>query len=287
MRFDVGANSSVGFVVSSYDSTQPLTIDPILSYATYHGGSSNDKGNGIVVDASGNAYITGYTASGDFPILNPQQPTKGAGTDAFISKLNANGSALVYSTFLGGNAEDKGNAIALDSSGNVYVTGETGSSNFPTTSTGFDKVFGGGTCSGSPCTDIFVTKLNAAGSALSYSTYLGGNGADEGLGVAVDTSGKIYVTGATAGGLRMKSNAYDNGYNGGTTDAFLTKLDPTLSGSASHLYSTYLGGSGDEQGNAIAVDSSGKAYIAGETYSSGFPTKNAYASSNAGQADAF
>ncbi len=286
VRFDVAANGSAGFVVGNYDSTKPLTIDPILSYATYHGGSSNDKGNGIAVDTSGNAYLTGYTASGNFPTQNPQQPTKGSGTDAFVSKLNAAGSALIYSTFLGGNAEDKGNAIALDTSGNVYLTGETASSNFPSTN-GFDKVFGGGICETITCTDVFMTKLNAAGSAILYSTYLGGNGEDEGQGIAVDPSGNAYITGATAGGLTMKSNAYDNGYNGGGSDAFLTKLKLSVSGSSSHLYSTYLGGSGDNEGNAIAVDSSGKAYLAGETYSSGFPALNAYDSSQNGASDVF
>ncbi|HEY3232915.1 MAG TPA: SBBP repeat-containing protein, partial [Roseiflexaceae bacterium] len=286
VRFDVGVNGSAGFVVGSYDPTQPLTIDPILSYATYHGGSSNDKGNGIAVDTSGNAYLTGYTASGNFPTQSPQQPTKGAGTDAFISKLNPSGSALVYSTFLGGNAEDRGNAIALDTTGNVYLTGETASSNFPTTN-GFDKVFGGGICETITCTDVFMTKLNAAGSAILYSTYLGGNGEDEGEGIAVDPSGNAYITGATAGGLTMKSNAYDNSYNGGDSDAFLTKLKPSVSGSSSHLYSTYLGGGGDDQGNAIAVDSSGKAYITGETASSGFPTLNGYDTSQNGASDVF
>jgi len=284
--FVVDSNKTVGFALGSYDTTQALTIDPVLTYSTYHGGTSTDKANGIAVDSSGNAYITGYTSSSStFPLQSALDSSYNGNTDAFISKLNASGSALVYSTYLGGSGEDKGNAIALDASGNVVVAGETQSSNFPTHNA-FDSSYGGGTCSGAPCEDVFVTKLNAAGSALLYSTYLGGSGNDEGEGVALDSSGNVDVTGATAGGLTTK-NAYDSSYNGGVTDAFLTKLNPAASGSSSHLYTTYLGGSGDEQGNAIAVDSSGKAYIAGETYSSGFPTKNAYDSSQNGQSDVF
>src|SRR5881628_2892634 len=171
-----------------------------LVYSTYLGGSGPDQGDGIAVDAAGNAYVTGGTGSTNFPTASPLQALNGP-TDAFVTKLNAAGSALLYSTYLGGSSLDIGNGIAVDAAGNAHVTGFTNSSNFPTCPKD------SGPCAiitGSPlqaanggASDAFVTKLNAAGSALLYSTYLGGSSDDGGNGIAVDAAGNAYVTGST------------------------------------------------------------------------------------------
>jgi hypothetical protein len=179
----------VSFEVASYDKRRPLVIDPVLAYSTYLGGSSDDQGYGIAVDASGNVYVMGSTFSSDFPITAGAFQTTFEGVDdTFVTKLNAAGSALVYSTYLGAGAVgakvgSASNRIAVDSFGNAYVTGYTRSPNFPTTPGAFQTTFGGG------YGDAFVSKLNAAGSALLYSTYLGGSGEDGGSGIAIDASG--------------------------------------------------------------------------------------------------
>jgi hypothetical protein len=244
-----------------------------LVYSTFLGGRGDDSGNSIAVDAAGNAYVTGSTASTNFPTVAPLQPVFAGGTcglapntfqcaEAFVAKLNSTGSALLYSTYLGGSAGDLGSGIAVDTSGNAYITGSTDSTNFPTVSP-LQAVPGG---SG----DAFVAKLNAAGSALLYSTYLGGNFADSGSGIAVDSSGNAYVTGSTSSTNFPTANPL-HAAPGGSGDAFVAKLNAT--GSAL-MYSTYLGGSGIDQGSGIAVDSSGNAYITGSTDSRNFPTVN-------------
>ena len=229
------------------------------------------------MDSSGNAYVTGSTNSSDFPTMNPFQPNLGGATNAFVTKLNAAGSALVYSTYLGGSGPDQGDGIAVDSSGDAYVTGSTESSNFPVVNA-FQSTFGGG------LSNAFVTKFNASGSVLVYSTYLGGTGQDHGVGIAVDSSGNAYVTGSTQSSDFPVVNAFQsaNGEGAGHSSVFVTKFNP--SGSAL-VYSTYLGGSGcningssgtgNDDGFAIAIDSSGNAYITGSTSSSNFPTMNA------------
>src|SRR5439155_22954109 len=142
---------------------QPLISDPVLSYSTYHGGSVGEEGRSIAVDTAGNAYVTGYTGSTDFPTANAIQPTEKGNEDAFVTKINASGSAFFYSTYLGGNSADAGSGIALDSADNVYVVGWTQSTDFPAVNA-IQPVFAGG---GS---DAFVTKINASGSAFTYST---------------------------------------------------------------------------------------------------------------------
>src|SRR4029077_8352244 len=170
-----------------------------LMYSTYLGGSGDDGGYGIAVDNADNAYVTGRTISSDFPTKNPLQAAYGGISDAFVAKINAGGSALVYSTYLGGTAADFGNGIALDGAGNAYVTGLTESTNFPSTPGAFQTTCGGGD---QACRygDAFVTKINAAGSAFVYSTFLGGNSEDEGRGIALDSAGNAYVTGDTSSG---------------------------------------------------------------------------------------
>ncbi len=168
-----------------------------LTYSSYLGGDSDDFGTGIAVDAAGNVYVTGTTDSQNFPTLNAIQPALGGFEDAFVTKLNAAGSALVYSTYLGGTDLEEGAGIAVDTAGNAYVTGRTRSANFPTVNP-FQPALGGGDCSGNPCLDAFVTKLSSTGSALVYSTYLGGSADDLGEAITVDSDGNAYMTGGTA-----------------------------------------------------------------------------------------
>ena len=256
----------LGFEVAAYDTAKPLVIDPILVYSTFLGGSSDDYGGGIAVDTSGNAYVMGDTNSTNFPTTpGAFRTTKGGSSDAFVTKLNLTGSALVYSTYLGGSSDDYGQAIAVDTSGNAYVMGNTISSDFPTTPGAFQTTYGGGS-------DAFVTELNPAGSALVFSTYLGGSNTEYGGGIALDTSGNAYVTGYTnSENFPTTPGAFQTTKNGTefSGDAFVTKLNPA--GSAL-VYSTYLGGSGSAELNArIAVDTSGSAYVTGQTDSIDFP----------------
>jgi hypothetical protein len=262
-----------------------------LLYSTYLGGSGVETGQGIAVDSSGNAYVTGFTNSTNFPTANPIQATYGGGhLDAFVVKINPTGSALVYSTYLGGSGagDDYGYGIAVDSSGNAYITGYTQSTDFPTANAIYSNY------SGSTDGDAFVSKINAAGSALVYSTYLGGSGrGTQGRGIAVDSSGNAYVTGHTSATNFPTANALYATFSGGNYDAFVTKLN--AAGSAL-VYSTYLGGSaivarggdGGTAGNSIAVDSSGDAYVSGITGVSNFPTANAlYPTYGGGASDGF
>jgi len=238
-----------------------------LIYSTYLSGNGGNSGSGIALDSSGNAYVTGFTWS-LFPTTAGAYQTTPAGNDnAFVSKLNASGSALLYSTYLGGNGSDRGNGIAVDSSGNAYVTGQT-EGLFPITVDAYQTTYSGGTW------DVFVSKLNAAGSALVYSTYLGGSSFDIGYGIAVDSSDSAYVTGFTGGSFPTTIGAYQTTYGGSTSDAFVTKLN--AAGSAL-VYSTYLGGNNYDGGRGIAVDSNGSAYVTGQAGSTDFPiTAGAY-----------
>jgi uncharacterized protein (TIGR03437 family) len=238
-----------------------------LVYSTYLGGYGSDQGFGIAVDSFGNAYVTGIT-SGNFPTASPFQASHGGGgPETFVAKLNAAGSALVYSTYLGGSGEDYGDGIAVDSSGNAYVTGWTNSTNFPTANA-LQAAFGGVSSTGYPYGDAFVSKLNQAGSALVYSTYLGGSGGDEGHSIAVDSAGSAYVTGWTNSTNFPTASPLQPTYRGSWSNAFVAKLN--AAGSAL-VYSTYLGGDGNDTGFGIAVDSSGNAYVTGQTYSPDFP----------------
>jgi hypothetical protein len=261
-RYVLRGRRSIGFEVASYDRSKPLIIDPVLVYSTYLGGSAHDEGFGIAVDSAGNAYVTGFTASTNFPTASPIQPAFGGGPDdAFVTKLNATGSALVYSTYLGGSGDDFGKAIAVDLAGNAYVTGGTSSTNFPVVGP-IQSAFGGGPH------DAFVTKLNATGSVLVYSTYLGGSGDDGGMGIALDSADNAYVTGNTSSPNFPTASPIQAAL-GGPADAFVAKLN--AAGSAL-IYSTYLGGSGDDGGVGIAADSLGNAYLIGITSSTNFPT---------------
>ena len=253
-----------------------------LVYSTYLGGSNYDRGSGIAVDSAGSAYVTGWSNSIDFPTTSGAfDTTYNGGFDAFVTKLDAAGSALMYSTYLGGSLGDIGDlgeGIAVDVSGNAYVTGMTNASDFPSTPGAFDTTFGGGT-------DAFVTKLNASGAALAYSTYLGNLGSDQGLAIAVDSAGRAYVTGLSAPGFPTTPGAFDTSFGGGPSDGFVTKL---LASGAALAYSTYLGGSGEDYGSGIALDSGDNAHVTGSTASGGFPTTpGAFDTTFGGASDAF
>ncbi|MFZ1134512.1 MAG: SBBP repeat-containing protein, partial [Candidatus Korobacteraceae bacterium] len=298
-HFTLHRRHVVSIQVAAYDRSKPLIIDPILSYASYLGGSGAE-GSGptvftdtyigaIAVDSAGSAYVTGSTGSTDFPTVSPYQPANGGGnSDAYVAKFTPDGSALVYSTYLGGSGGDSGTGIAVDASGNAYIAGSTFSNNFPTTTGSFRT---------SKVSQIsaFVTKLNPSGSALVYSTYLDGapllspNGSLC-TGIAVDSFGDAYVTGEVSGlnfpttsGALQPTNP--KGPVNPFEDGFVTKF---AADGASLIYSTYLAGSNNNDfGTGIAVDSTGAAYITGRASSTDFPTVNPVQATLGGGPDAF
>jgi hypothetical protein len=338
-RFVTAENGAIGFALGAYDRTKPLIIDPVLTYSTYLGGSADDSASAVAIDLLGNIYVTGSTMSIDFPLTGPYQTVNhgtqnvfvaklnaagsayvystylgGSGADsglgigvdaggyacitgaatspdfptlaalqpsltgpqnAFVAKLNAKGSGLVYSTYLGGSASDQGNAIASDASGNCYVTGSATSPDFPVLAA-IQPLLAGGS-------DAFLAKINAAGTAYSYSTFLGGSANDSGRGIAVDASGSVYLTGDTASPGFPTRNAIQAALAGGS-DAFVAKVNAAGTGLA---YATFLGGSGNDTGRSIAVDSAGGVYVTGDTASANFPLANPIQAGLAGGSDAF
>jgi membrane-bound inhibitor of C-type lysozyme len=274
-----GPAHQVGFLVASYDTNRPLVIDPVLSYSTFLGGSGGDEGRGIAVDPkSGDALITGSTNSTDFPAGNPLQPNSSGDFDVFVTRLSADGSTLLFSTYLGGSGADYSNGIALDpTTGHALVTGATLSPDFPTVKP--MQANNGGNY------DAFVARLSADGSTLIFSTYLGGSGADFSNGIAVDpTTGHALIAGATLSTDFPTANPLQLNKNG-DYDAFVARLNADGSGL---VFSTYLGGSGADYGNAISVDpTTGHALITGATSSANFPTVNSLQAHNAGDADVF
>jgi len=323
--YRLAGSNQVTFALASYDPRYPLIIDPSLVYSTYLGGSGFDYGTAIAVSSAGNAYVTGYTSSLDFPTKDAEQsyftsysaifvaelsangaslvystylggsnydypysiavdstgaayvtgltespdfPVRNAlygslngSEDAFVTKFSPGGSALVYSTYLGGSGSDYALSIAVDSGNNAYIAGSSESSDFPTTS-GAYQTAAGGSCS-------FVAKLNAAGTALTWSTYFGQSCSAQTTAIAIDSQQAVYVTGAAFPGLPVTAGAPQQAFGGGEHDAFIAKFD---SGGDSLVYCTYLGGSQIDTGTSIAVNSSGDAYATGLTQSSDFPT---------------
>jgi hypothetical protein len=257
------SEKTIGFEADGASRRALGMLGVTLSYSAYLRAGGEDYGFAIAVDGSGCAYVTGFTSSTDFPILNPYQATYQSGFgDAFVTKLSSSGYSLIYSTFLGGGGCDEGYDIAVDNSGNAYVTGETRSSDFPTLNpyqTNQDS------------TDAFVTKLSSSGASLIYSTYLGGESDDAGRGIAVDGSGNAYVTGCTGSSDFPALNPYQT--DQGNWDVFVTKFS---SSGNSLVYSTYLGGEEYDDGLSIAIDGSGDAYVTGYTISTNFPTLNPY-----------
>jgi hypothetical protein len=259
-----------------------------LVYSTYLGGSGDDAGFGIALDGAGDVYVTGVTASPDFPF--PATATNSISTnlhgaavlgiypyDAFVVKLDTAGSQLLYSTFIGGTQPDSAMGIAVDDAGGIYVAGATASADFPTNGT--TRSYAGG------LHDAFVLKLTTGSTNLIYSAYLGGTGDDYGFGVAVDSAGSAVVVGlTTSADFPWTTNALQTNFAGGPYDVFITKLSPD---GATQVYSTYLGGTGDDEARRVVVDNLGNICLAGFTTSLDFPTNNALYPANHGFADAF
>lgn len=257
------ADNTIGFEITAYDQSLPLVIDPVLEYSTYLGTSAFDQINSMAVDAQGNVYVVGLTNSQNLPVLNAYQNTCGCIEDGFVAKLDPEGRP-VFITYLGGSSNDTASAVAVDSSGNVYVTGTTQSTNYPVTPGAFRR-----TCTGCGDREAFVTKLSAAGNALLYSTYLNGSQGDEGRDIAVDAAGNAYVVGFTnSTDFNTTPGAVQTQRSGTFLDAFAVKLDAAGS---DLIFGTYLGGTRDERANGVAVDAEGNVYIAGETASRDFP----------------
>jgi hypothetical protein len=257
-----GGGQSDAFVAALGSSGYPGT------YITYLGGSGLEGASfaGIAIDSNDNVYVTGTTYSTNFPVTSGAFQTTLSGTaDAFVARLNGSLTVLVYSTLLGGNGFDTGNAIAVDAFDYAYVTGQTNSTNFPTSLTAFQSAPGG-----NGNNDAFVAKLNPQGTALTYSTYLGGSGQENGTAIAVDAHGNAYVTGGTSSNdFPITFDAFQPAYGGGFGDAFVTKVN--ADGSALD-YSTFLGGSSNDGGTGIVIDGSGNAFVSGGTGGAGFPT---------------
>jgi centrosomal CEP192-like protein/beta-propeller repeat-containing protein len=321
-RYVLHNNNTVGFDIDSYDRTKELVIDPILAYSTYVnqnqgafgialdaarnayvvgltslngrdvvitkinadgtsvlytsylGGTLDEWAPAIAVDSTGNAYVTGSTQSTDFPTKNTIQSTNHGYYDAFVTKISPDGSKLVYSTYIGGSVGDFGASIAVDKAGNAYVAGVTGSSDFPLANALQTSASGQG--------DAFVAKINPTGSGFVYSTYLTGSNGAYASAVAADSKGNAYVTGGTESADFPTSHALQP-YHGGR-DAFLSKINP---GGSAFVYSTFLGGSGEEDPGAIALDSGSNVYVVGSTTSTDFPTVNPIQETNAGGWDVF
>jgi hypothetical protein len=280
--------SRVSFALGAYDRSQELVIDPILTYSTYIGASLTDVIKDVAIDAAGNAYVVGQTFSSNFPTTPGAFDTTCGGctvsSDDFVAKVNAAGSALVYSTYLGGGNVDSALGVAVDSAGNAYVAGFTQSSDFPTTSSAFQPTFHGSQ-------DATLTKLDATGSSLMYSTFFGGSKKEQALRVVLDGSANAYITGFTlSSNFPTSSGAFQTTYGGGTSrgDAYVAKLNPAASGAASLVWSTYLGGSTEDSGAALALDATGNVVVTGGTNSANFPvTSGVVQTTIAGAGDAF
>ncbi len=264
------AKNEVGFWLGSYDHSQKLIIDPAFFFSTYLGGSGVDAALAVAANGSGNTFVTGLTTSPNFPTTGGVfQPGLGVGAagvqNAFVTEYAPDGSAFVYSTYLGGNTSDEGLAIAVDNLGNAYIGGLTTSSNFPTK----NPLAGQGQLNGSQ--GAFVSQISATGAALLFSTYLSGNGTDAAGGIGLDSSLNVYVAGATSSTNFPTVLAFQGGLNG-VENAFITKLAAPSASGSSIIYSSYLGGNGFDQAHAIAVDAGGDAFLTGQTNSTVFPT---------------
>jgi hypothetical protein len=250
-----------------------------LIYSTFLGGSLEGASNAIAVNGNGEAVVAGRTYSTDFPVVNAYQSTNSGNSDGFLTKLSADGKSAVFSTYFGGTSNDYVQAVALDPSGNIYLAGITGSTNFPTTAGSYQPQF-----ISNPWGSSFVSEFNASGTKLVYSTFLV---ASQAFGITANSSGNAYVTGlAGETGFPVTSGAFQTVQGGGSsTDAFVTEFS---AGGSSLVYSTYLGGNNEDTGASIALDASGNAYVTGETASVNFPLKNpVQAAGYAGVPDVF
>lgn len=293
-----GGTWSAGFVTTdgAFDTTHNglrdvfvTKLDPtgtMVLYSTFIGGGLQDEATALAVGEDGSVTLTGWTTSTDFytsdGAFDPEH--NGGIWDTFVVQLNAAGSDVVYSTFIGGDDDDKGTGVALDSSGRAYLTGYTRSANFPVTDNAFDGSYGGGTCSATPCYDAFVARLSPAGDHLEYATYLGDDGEDMARSIAVDEAGKVYVTGGTASAtFPVTADALDSTLDG-NRDAFMVIFDES---GTDVIYASFLGGSANDEAFGLALGPVGL-YLTGLTFSPDFPTsEGAYDTSHNGDYDVF
>jgi len=286
-RYILESGNRVAFALANYDRRRALVIDPRLAYFSYLGGALNESTPSIAVDSAFNAYLAGTTTSTDFPTLGPYQGSLKGASNIFVTKFNSAGTALLFSTYLGGTGTDSAAGIAVDKGFNVYVAGTTSSGDFPVTS--------GSAYQASPKSannHVFVTELNSSGSGLVYSTYLSGTNADSASGVAVGPlASTVFVTGTTQS--TDFANVTRPGNLTGSSEFFVAELNTAKQGTASRVYTTYVGGSTPLSGSAvtngggIAVDAGGNAYITGGTNYTDMPVVNAYQSSLKGTENAF
>jgi hypothetical protein len=265
----------VTFALGDYDRDQALVIDPVLAYSTMLGGSGDEFASSIAVDSAGNMYVTGTTTSTTFPTGTPMQSANAGQNDVFVTKFNPGGSALVYSTYLGGTGSEIAYGLAVDGTGSVYLTGVTLSTNFPT------RTPVQGTLKGTR--NMFVTKLAANGASLVYSTYLGAK-SEIGLRIAVDGTGAAVVAGYGNGAITFPAGAYQSAFGGGEDpDGILFKLNPA---GTALVWGTYLGGPLEDSLEDVKLDSAGNVYFAGHGKSPTLPVRNAYQATHGGNVDA-
>jgi len=265
----------VRVALGPYDHRRTLYIDPALAYSTYLGGTCCDQGRAIAVDGEGDAYVTGQAGSTNFPTVDPYQADiTGTAGAAFVAKFDPTGTRLLYSTYLGGSEGATIAGIAVDSTGSIYVAGGTASKDFPVVNAYQSQFKGTGQSPGQG----FVTKFSPDGSTLKYSTYLGGSGANNGVSaLAIDSAGDAYVAGSTNSPDFPTTAQAIQGSLRGLNNVFVTELNPAGNGL---VYSTYLGGSGYDSEEALAIDASGDAYVAGSTTSTDFPLVHPFQSTN-------
>lgn len=268
-RYVLRGDREVAFAVGPHDAARPLVIDPIVVFSTYLGGTGDDAAVRFIADASDNLYVAGTTTSFDFPVLGGLLHQLPGFRACFVTKLDPTASRPLYSTYLGG-GDDRCHGMTVDGPGNVYLTGTTASANFPITPGAPQIAAGGGGG------DAFVSKIGPDGSQLLYSTYVGGSGNDIGRSIAIDGAGGVWISGVTTSPNFPRKSAFQSQFRGGT-DAFLTRIDTTKGGLDSVVFSTYFGGSGADGGNfvsgvltadgAVAVDGNGNAFLTGSTTS--------------------
>jgi hypothetical protein len=265
-RYHRNADGSYGFVLGAYDRNRELVIDPLLSFSLYLSGSSEDMAQFVGLDKPGFVYVGGTTYSTDFPLNGAFQTTQGGGTDVFLTKIDPNakaGDQIVFSTYIGGTANETLGGMAVGPNGDVYLNGTTLSTDFPTVNPAQSTLAG--------TSNSFVLWINTS-RAIGYSTYLGGSANDTGVGITVNSENHIYVTGGAESTDFPNVNAYQP-VEAGRQDAYVAVYDPALSGTATLLYSSYLGGSGWDIGRGIALAADGSVWIDGGTYSFDFPVR--------------
>lgn len=275
-RFVLDDACTARLELEPWDRRRALVIDPLVSFSTYLGGTAFELSRGVGSDAAGNIYVVGETNSLDFPTMNPIQPSFAGGSwDLFVAKLDPTGSTLLFATYLGGSGAERDRSIFVDGPGNVYVTGDTTSIDYPT-QLAFQATNAGGL-------DAIVTKLSPGG-ALLYSTYIGGSGADIAYGIAVDPAGRAHLVGSTASADFPTVSPFQGAFAGGTNDSFIARLDAT---GAALSWASFLGGSGDDNGRGLALAADGTMYACGTTDSLDFPLAGPAQPANAGGIDAF